>query len=273
MNDRSIFIKRIKEIDDFYLPKGMGNLSPHFRKELEDKGFKSFKELFLKEDIRHYLLSHVNIALIEQITLHDGNTKELPNPFKEFYTVDDEIVRELFYLLAKTHKALRYFDEYSSPMKDLEQRNNHANITKKIEAVLAIMLQSDKAINVHFEKIINDIEIDTNYTPAGVKAYDYLVGLKNSLKNNHYTERHVFENLLFEMYSLLEEQQLSKEQIFRTVNSIISIYFGRYKSDDDKPYFTTKMNLTKFKKLNYQYETKAGIDLTHSTPSKLKTSF
>ncbi|MDD5548200.1 MAG: hypothetical protein PHI79_01245 [Sulfurovaceae bacterium] len=245
---REDFLKKIKEIDDDYIP--CESVRETF---MEAKTQMTAKEwLLLHWDT---LLSNVDIIAIERSTL--SNVKFI-NPFIDFYDLDSQCLKDIFYLLAKTHKALKYYNEYSSPNRDLKARNTSKNITKKINKIIELIMDTDIEVNDYIQRIEYGEQIDHNFIPKGYKTVEYLAYFKDTLENKHYTERQLFENLLFEMYHLLKDD-FSKEQILRAVNLLIKKYFSRDIS------FTRKINLDNFVQIKYIYETMAGIDLTHST--------
>ncbi|MBT5935086.1 hypothetical protein [Sulfurimonas sp.] len=259
VNDKSNFIKRLEKLDDFYLPFPM--LKDYMDGEVKDKTYKEYY------NGKPEFLSHIKMNIIKGIILNNDN------PFEVLYNLDDECIKSIFYLLAKTHKALNYFDEYSDNFRELKTRNNQGNIENKINDVIQYIMETDQEVDKHINKVVSTKEtIDKYSTPNGFITFEYLRALQLSLKNNHYTVQQVFENFLYEMYLILKEEKvddktIKKTQIFNTVNSIISDYFQEIKfnhNNDERDYFGIKTNLNNFIKQHYNYETAAGIDLTHS---------
>ena len=245
-SNRDEFIKKIIQMNDFYY----ANKDDY--KFLADKRIKSgkfttYREYF--ETLEHdYPISYVEINRIKQITLRN-NLKD--NPFIVFYEIDEGILQKIFDLLAKTHRALNYYYAHAEKMRDLKARDTHKNISRKIQDVIDYVRETDE-----------DVKEENSKKNNGTITVEYLYGLKNSLLNNHYTKRQLYQNFLFEMHNILKDKshnskKITKAKIYSIVNSIIIRYF------DDEESFTLKTNINKFTSQKYIYETMEGITLRH----------
>ena len=148
---------------------------------------------------------------------------------------------------------------------------------KKIFVLLFIYSQYSVAQNVSpiivkYKPVIEIVKIDKNLDDNKASENEiikYLEYLSNTLQNNHYTERQLYENFLFQMISFLKTKSYkdkyskirpyTKDKIIQIVNNLIKGYFSK-----DKIKFSNKINTENFIHKHYIYENMAGIHLTHS---------
>jgi len=218
------------------------------------------KDYMRQEDFKRQYQPKVEIAKIKNLCVSSDNSI---NPFITFYSLDEECIKDLYYLLNKTQQAINYYNNYSEQYRELMAKNTHNNSkSEKIIEVMRIVKELDKDAREYYDKNSSEqLEVQNNWNIKHSKAIttiEYLSSIVNSLDNNHYTQKQLFQNLLYEINLLLQDKKISKNKIYTITNLLIKEYFA---SDIQ---FTTKTNINKFKHYNYQYETRAGIDLMHT---------
>ena len=249
--NKETFFKKLKYIDDFYMPFENDVHEEYFKAKMKEYGYSTYKEVY--ENKSKYMLTNVQIKEIKKLLLSDN--KDI-NPFLLLYDLDKSKILKLYELLAKMHNGLDKYDKYTEAKKEVTQKNSHGNIENKIKDIMDLIYDTDFDVRNYIDSK------DIKRKPDGYLAIEYLNEIRQSLGNKHYTLRQLFQNLLYEMNILLKNHQInnkliSKNQIFNTVNVLIKNYFHK----DVK--FTTKTQLDKFTTTIYQY--RGEIKLTHGT--------
>lgn len=246
---REAFLATFKNLDDYYAQDDFfKNACEH---EMKEKNYKTYKEVCEKEYPNG--LSNLNIKLINHLSL--SNNTEL-NPFLVFYDLEDNEIKEFFYILAKTHKALRYYECYSSDMRHLKKRNTHKNITNKINDVIEYINDTDMEVKNYNAKI-------KTVMPKGIEVKKYLESMIILLENNHYTEQQLFQNFLYQIHILLKKNTtMPRKKIFNTVNLIIEKYFSKDIT------FKERTKIESYVSHHYGYESLAGIYLIHQPTNR-----
>jgi len=246
------FLSELVNIDNFYAPKGLGS---DVKLLMEKYGYKTYKEYYMNK--LPSFVTHVNITKIKQVTSHYEIEK---NPFLYLYEMDKKQIFSLYELLTKTHNGLTKYEQNSEPKKEIVRNNIKGNITNKLNDLIEMIRDTDQYVKEYTQKCIDGVDMKKISKPDGIITINYLHALKASLENKHYTKRQLFQNFLYELYNLLKNYnfngtRISKNKIFKTVNSFIINYF------DEDINFTIKTDLTKFKTTTYRYH--GEIELTH----------
>lgn len=251
-----------------------------YQKEMIEEGCKTIRELGeIKKEYISLFEYDIDIKKINEIT----NNNKI-NPFLKLYSLDTDILEDIYILLSKTHRAIDYYNKYSSKSRKLKEENKTSKgknpKENKILDVMDIIYEHDIRVEECVNKLKAGEKIEDKYKPDGYKALRYLNGLLITLKNIHYTKIQLYQNLLYEMYFLLKdkyyinnetnkENKFSKNLIFDIVDKLIKYYFCESDSqiieNEKDRIFTTSINFDKYIEKNYIYETMAGITLTHST--------
>lgn len=256
---RDLFLKKAIEYNDFYFPinrdddfKCTEDFEFYF--QTSTRVYNIFKELMSKNNtttMREYtdtlkpynihLLAHFDIKMMKEITLRNNNC------FSYLYTLNNELLFKVFELLAKTHQGIIYFENFSKPYRDLKDVNR---VSK----------------NAKLKTLRSAIEILGEF-PNTDKEQNKLLSVMESISENmHYTLNQLFQNLYYELFYLLINQEyifkgknirFRKAKILEIVNNLISQYFG----NDIK--FTKSTQIDKFNQIKYIYDCVVGITLHH----------
>lgn len=195
------------------------------------------------------LQHNLNIKKLEQALVSDKNYLDF------LYAFSESEQKEFLLILSHTALGKNYYEKYCEKWRDLKLNKMH------------------KAQNNLFGKVIEIVKIDKNLDDNKASENEiikYLEYLSNTLQNNHYTERQLYENFLFQMISFLKTKSYkdkyskirpyTKDKIIQIVNNLIKGYFSK-----DKIKFSNKINTENFIHKHYIYENMAGIHLTHSS--------
>ncbi len=256
-SQREVFINKFAMLEDSYVP------NENFRVRLEEDALKNncttLKEFYIgRFDM---FLSKVRLKDIKQIT------QKAENPFTIFYTLDDEIIKDLFYILSNTENGLHAYHEYAFNWKTLKDKSDKSTgVNNKIDEVISYIIATDPAISKHNDLIGTGAKIDYRNIPQGYKTVEYLIDIKNTIGNKHFTINQLFEDLLYKIYRLLSGKKyiddnlkskiISKQKIYNTVNTLISEYFNGLIE------FGKDNKLDKYKSIVYTYDG-VEINLTH----------
>lgn len=192
---------------------------------------------------------------------HHLNIKKLNNNITTLlsflYDFTQEEQQEFLLILSHTELAKIYYDKYSAEWRDMKLKKMH------------------KAKKNLFEKVIEVVKIDKNLDEDQAsqdEVIQYLQYLSMTLYNNHFTERNLYEDFLYQMTSFLKTKSYtdkysnlrpySQDKIIQIVNELIQNYFDKREEDDIQ--FSNKSNIENFICKHYIYENMAGIHLTHS---------
>lgn len=194
------------------------------------------------------LQHNLNIKKLEHALVNDKNYLDFLYAFSEGEQI------EFLLILSHTELGRIYYEKYCEKWRDLKLNKMH------------------KAQNNLFRKVIEIVKIDKNLDDNKASENEiikYLEYLSNTLQNNHYTERQLYENFLFRMISFLKTKSYkdkyskirpySKDKIIQIVNNLIKGYFA-----NEYIKFSNKINIENFIQKHYIYENMSGIHLTHS---------
>lgn len=210
------------------------------RNELHELGVLKF--VYVADDNFDFmqLYSRVNIKLVRHITVNNDNC------FTPFYGLDDSDLFALFELLSVTELALTNYTDFSSKYRDRKQQNRNEALQNKMNDILDYA----KEVSAHAETEkynqyddVQDLERIFNR-------------LTEALHNKHYTERQVFQNLLWGVSHILSSDGVYK--VAKITNAIIGQYF------DVDINFSRNEDTTKYTRTTYYYADSAGITLSHS---------
>lgn len=282
--DRDIFVNKIEKMYNDCIQnvseKGRYKIFlKMYQEEMIEKNFKTIRELGEIEKYALLFEYDIDIKKIKQIT----NNNKI-NPFLKLYSLDTDILEDIYILLSKTHRAIDYYNKYSSRNRKLKEENKISKGTKakekKIIDVMDIIYKQNIKIEEYIDKLEAGEKIEDNNIPYGYKVIEYLNGLLKTLNNIHYSKIQLYQNLLYEMYFLLKDKYyidsetnkkkiFTRNLIFDIVDKLIKYYFCENDTqiikDEEAKIFTTSINFDKYIEKNYIYETMAGITLTHST--------
>lgn len=220
---RENFIKKLKYFNEnYYLITKKNSKYDEHESWLNKEEIESFFPMYHK----------LNVSKISQITLEDNNC------FAEFYNLDDEMLYYFFEVLTNTEKALMIFYQQVDSVKNMQEtKNRNDALIAKVDDILNYADET----NSHFSKAtIEDLE-----------------GIKQSLKNSHFTKRQLFESLLFHITIFLDKDKNTKKTSDVT-NSIIKNYF-----DVDDISFTKDTNIRLFRGRTYNYTYLTNLTLHH----------
>jgi hypothetical protein len=223
MKNRDNFVKKLKYFNEnyFLITENKGS-SDNFESRLSKEEIEYFSPLYHK----------LNISKILQITLEDNNC------FKDFYELDDEMLFYFFEVLTKIDKALMIFYQQVYSVKNMQEtKNRNDALIAKVDDVLKY---ADETNSRFSQATLDDLE-----------------GLKQSLKNSHFTKRQLFESLLFHITIFLNKDKNTK-RTSDIANSIIEKYF-----DVDDISFSKDTNIQLFKGRTYNYGYLKNLTLHH----------
>lgn len=275
------FYNKLVEIDDNFMYYENNKFRKMHIKFMKKEEHNTLKEYYTQNDYDMYL-SNVNLKMIKQLL--DYNNDET-NPFKEMYELDTFTMELIFFTLSKTHKALIYYDKYVEKFRNIKGQNKQSKgsnpKSNAINQVIKLIRESDISLQDYEEKLEAGIQVDYYSIPQSFNTVEYLKGLLVGLENHHYTKIQLYQNLLYDINFILKdkmykntttnnEHKFSKLLILSIVDKLIKYYFcengdSLISDYDDKKLIFKNPNFDKYITLNYQYETKAGITLTHST--------
>ena len=185
--------------------------------------------------------SHVDIEKVKSATMkHDDNcfkpfyTKEAK--LKEFKEYNGRWLYVLFEVLSDTEIGLLYVKDYAEEYRDRKKQNRNQALQNKIDDIL------DYAESVQTQE-------------ATIKG---LIGLRNSIENEHLTKVKVFKNLLYWVGALLNDGKNSLI-VANTTNAIIKDYFGI-----DDIHFTRDAKIENYTEITYTYSDAKGLKIHHS---------
>lgn len=252
---RDIFIKKISYFNE---EQDAINKNQYMKEDAEEQmkayQYKSKKQYVEKQDLPRCWINLIDVERLKNITLKKDN------PFIYFYELNDDKLNQLFEIINKTELGIYYFDRYVEPTKDYIKMNNKNENSRvnKLEETIKIIYEFDSEVKKYFKN-----DTDTQQEPKGLLSIRYLDGLIQSFKNEHYTIRQLFSNLLYEIHNLLidekyKDKKISEQKKIDIINEIIKLYF------DKDITFTKATNINLFKTKKYFYETMQPIILTHN---------
>lgn len=221
--NRTHFIRQLKDFNENY-----------YRITENDSSYDEFENRLSEEEKKHFfpLYHKLDISKISQITLSKNNC------FEEFYNLDDEMLFYFFEVLTNTDKALEIFDRQVNTVKDAQKTKNRNNAL--ISKVNDISYYAEATETRFLDSTINDLEM-----------------MKQSLQNNHFSKRNLFESLLFHMVIILDRKK-NTQKTSDVTNSIIKNYF-----DIDDISFTKDTDIKQFTSRTYNYGYLKNLILHH----------
>ncbi len=172
----------------------------------------------------HPKFCRLDIKRIKQITLNNANC------FEELYKFDDELLFYLFEIMLQIEQGLIIYEDtiidYKREIK-IKARNNA--LQKKIDAII----QHAESVNFGMNKI----------------TLKDLSDMKTSLDNYHFTERQLFQSLLYSV-TMIHSSGKNNTKASNITNKIIRDYYG---IEQDNIHFTKSTNTNLFKLRTYTY--------------------
>ncbi len=222
---REKFLKALQHFDDNY------NGIVYNDKEL-DELYRTNKKFNNDERSRSHSQHHsrIDIVKVRQITQINDNC------FTPFYSLKDDQLYYFFGQLSNIHLGLIYLDDFCDNYRDLKMQNRNKSKQKKIDEVME-MLSADSN---NYETTIKDLNC-----------------LQNSLDNDHFTERQLFQHLLF-WVSLMLNNLKQNRKVSDVTNDMIKDYFSQDVT------FSRETKIDNFEPFTYYYTDAKGLILYHS---------
>jgi len=211
-----------------------------YRDVLHDAGI--LKYMVCNDDKYAHLYNRVDLKYVRQITINKDNC------FTLFYGLDDNYLFALFEILTLTELALKLHSDVVNMYRKRKQQNRNLALQNKMNDILDYA--KEISTHAHTGKY-------NQYDDADVLARIF-ERLGGALNNKHYTERQIFQNLLWHVSHILSNDGMNSYKVAKITNAIIEQYFAvdmRFSRNED----TTKYTAT-----TYHYAGGAGITLFHS---------